>query len=634
MKIRFFFLCFLFSLLNFAQEQITSFRADILVDTTSVITITEKIDIISEGNIFKRGIQRNLPQFKTDSAGNQKPFNYRIISVQKDNKDVNYFTEKRGDHLEIYVGDRDIFLDNGAHSYILTYTAENAIGYFSTHDEIYWNVNGFYWDFDFPEITATVTFPQNSSITQSACYTGNYGSNDSNCSKEIDGNTVTFKAENLLPRQNLTIAAGISKGILKQPPPPPPPAPPTWFQTYGLLLISLLLSLFLSLYYFFTWQKHGIDPPTPVAHPQFKVPENLSPAGIGMLHKERYWDDLITASLTHAAINGYIQIKEEKTEGLLGLFKQTQFTLIQQKSPDQNLPKEERALLEKLFQNREQIVLDGKYKSYVEDAVNRFKHSLKDQHSALINEGNNYKFLILPLLLIIGFLAFSLFIGMKYGIEEIFAFVFGGVSFIPFAFFIFAFARSWFRMSLKWILFIFVAIALISVFIFMAGLSFNKQNLNLYSITGFILFAVISFAFYQYYIKKPSEEKLRIQSLIEGFKMYLGAAEEKPIQHFNPPDMTPEIFEKYLPYAIALDSDKIWGEKFQQHLSKSVTDQHYSNGWYIGNNFNAVQLGQHLNSNLSNAISSTATPPSSSSSGSGGGGFSGGGGGGGGGGGW
>jgi hypothetical protein len=33
--------------------------------------------------------------------------------------------------------------------------------------------------------------------------------------------------------------------------------------------------------------------------------------------------------------------------------------------------------------------------------------------------------------------------------------------------------------------------------------------------------------------------------------MYLSAAEEKQLQHFNPPTMTPEIFEKYLPYAIA-----------------------------------------------------------------------------------
>lgn len=172
---------------------------------------------------------------------------------------------------------------------------------------------------------------------------------------------------------------------------------------------------------------------------------------------------------------------------------------------------------------------------------------------------------------------------------------------------------------------------------------FIKGNFDQNTRSSFLfLIAGIGFLFvYRYLIKRPSEEKLRKQSLIEGFKMYMGAAENEVIKFHNPPQMTPAIFETYLPYAMVLGVDKIWGEKFQDMLQQMSVD--YTNDWYTGSTIGFAGLGHTLNSSLTNSISSGSTPPSSSSSsgssssfssGSSGGGFSGGGGGGGGGGGW
>ena len=98
--------------------------------------------------------------------------------------------------------------------------------------------------------------------------------------------------------------------------------------------------------------------------------------------------------------------------------------------------------------------------------------------------------------------------------------------------------------------------------------------------------------------------------------------------------MTPEVFEKYLPYAIAFKVEKIWGDRFQDMIGKALIDKSYHPGWYSGSIMNYGMFSQHMNSSLSSSVRSSSTPPSSSSGGSGGGGFSGGGGGGGGGGGW
>ena len=113
----------------------------------------------------------------------------------------------------------------------------------------------------------------------------------------------------------------------------------------------------------------------------------------------------------------------------------------------------------------------------------------------------------------------------------------------------------------------------------------------------------------------------------------------------TPPEKTPEIFERYLPYALALDVEQQWAEKYARVLeAASEAGQPYQPVWYSGRDFTHVATGagiagfaSALGGSVSGAIASSSTAPGSSSGfsgGGGGGGSSGGGGGGGGGGGW
>ncbi len=121
---------------------------------------------------------------------------------------------------------------------------------------------------------------------------------------------------------------------------------------------------------------------------------------------------------------------------------------------------------------------------------------------------------------------------------------------------------------------------------------------------------------------------------IEGFKLYLAVAEKDRLEAFHPPETTPELFEKYLPFALALDVENQWGERFESVLVQAGRDRQYRPGWYSGHGWRhhgIGGLGSSLGGSFSNAIASSATAPGSTP---GGGGFPGGGGGGGGGGGW
>ena len=122
---------------------------------------------------------------------------------------------------------------------------------------------------------------------------------------------------------------------------------------------------------------------------------------------------------------------------------------------------------------------------------------------------------------------------------------------------------------------------------------------------------------------------------IEGFRLYLDVAEGNDLQRAGQPPLTPELYERNLPAALALDVEQNWAARFAAVFATQSADD-YSPGWYRGDRWDGsdvTRFSSGFGSSFSSAVSSASTPPGSSSGG-GGGGSSGGGGGGGGGGGW
>jgi uncharacterized membrane protein YgcG len=151
-----------------------------------------------------------------------------------------------------------------------------------------------------------------------------------------------------------------------------------------------------------------------------------------------------------------------------------------------------------------------------------------------------------------------------------------------------------------------------------------------------------------------SKQGRNVMDQIDGFKQYLSVAEEDRLNYLNPPEKTPELFERLLPYAIALHVENSWADRFTGVLAAAGVGAAVSS-WYDGRDFKADRVNsftERVSENLSLTIASAATPPGSaggsdsggwssggssggsSSGGSSGGGSSGGGGGGGGGSGW
>lgn len=622
--------CLFTAFLSNAQERIYSFDAHLKVKEDASLIVTEKIKIRAEGKVFKRGIFRSLPLYRNINKRKIR-VKYTIVSISRDGQKEPYFTKEEGDSFYIYIGNKNKYLPKGKYTYSITYSSERQIGYFGDYDELYWNVNGFQWDFPIQRVSAKVSLPNAAEILQKACYTGKVGSSEQRCSvKQKTANTIYFEAKNLATHENLTIAVGFPKGIVSV----------VTNNSLGISLPSLailLLSLFGG-YGFFTWRTFGKGQRKPTPYPQFAPPNNMSPAYMNYILKEKVdTENSFTASVINLAIKGYIYI-EEISKKNLGLFPKKIISLNLIKKADKNLPKEERMALNKLFTNgKTEYILDGSPDGILRYVLSDYKKSLKTQLKPLIKQGGNRLMVIVPILLFLGFLVGAYFVDNTFTIMLVVAVIVGllvSVFFLGLVVFrIFRRLRPQTEMKIHKI-FGLLCCTFIYFFLMNRGGALDISAILFYVICVVFVWGIFHYA---HIIRKRPVELLKMQSDIEGFRMYLGAAEEKQLQMFNPPKMTPEIFEKLLPYAIVLGVGKIWGKRFEKMVefggmpNSDNTDDY----WYRGNQtVTASALATHLSSSLSSSVSRGSANTSSDDSGSDGGGYSGGGGGGGGGGGW
>ena len=631
------FLAIAFPATIFSQEErFYTHHSDIVVDTSGVINITEKIRIYANGDLFKRGITRSLPNTRSDKDGNRIKMYYTILEVYRDGEKEPYFTEKEGEFIVLYVGNKNKTLSPGYYEYEIIYETAGQIGFFEGFDELGWNVNG-ESDRIVDLVSCEVRLPNNAAILSHRCYTGAFGAtDDTNCTSESDSNSVfRASAANLLPNEMMTIYVGFEKGIVNEPVVKETTLSRflSWLDKMGLWYMNMIIIVPLFFYYILTWGKHGKDLPKPIAIPQFTPPNDMSPASVGVIYDETFDFSLISTSIINLAIKGFLRIEEMERKGILS-FGAKSYKLHKLKEGEISLPSEEAIVMKGLFAESDEISLGEKYNTKVETMLISYHKDLQLQHKDTLSEGQNLILRIIPWIVVILYCALLFYYGRYVPLELFVTFsIFAIPTFVlvPFILYIISSIR---KRKLKKVNSIAMSLALIVGVIGLFSLhpvsQFSSTSLAVFIGAPIVLIGVI---LYSYLIVRPGKKKLQLQADIEGLKMYISLAEEKQIQFFNAPKVTPEIFEKLLPYAIALKTEKVWGDKFEKTLLQSIQSANsYAPIWYSGTTVRPVHFTNNLQQSLSRNIQQSGTSPNSSgswSSGSSGGGSSGGGGGGG-----
>ena len=301
-----------------------------------------------------------------------------------------------------------------------------------------------------------------------------------------------------------------------------------------------------------------------------------------------------------------------------------------------------------LFRSGSLVLLDNINHLRIGQAKSALHNSLKAEYLKTMFT-NNYGWSGAGLLLWVAFIAavaFSVF--MSYGSDLGGAMLFGTAFAAPAISVMTAFLLGLVtgRTGLLTFLFgfLFAGAFAVAGFAVLLGATYEATGsiFNLYTLamlTPILVAPLVAMSFY--IMKAPTVQGRKVMDAIEGFKQYLGVAEEDRLNYLHPPEKTPELFERYLPYAVALNVENRWAERFAGVLAAAAAAGAATAAWYAGDRDSQTDWGHfasRVGDTLTSTVASSSTAPGSSggggSSGSGGGGSSGGGGGGGGGGGW
>jgi hypothetical protein len=117
----------------------------------------------------------------------------------------------------------------------------------------------------------------------------------------------------------------------------------------------------------------------------------------------------------------------------------------------------------------------------------------------------------------------------------------------------------------------------------------------LFAVGGIVLLNIL----YVFIMGAPTPLGAKMMDGIDGLRQYLTLAEKDRMNMAGAPEMSPQHFEKLLPYAVALGVEKPWSRTFEPGLRQPrQAGRRLSSGWYSGNSAAAIS-----------PIASAASPP-------------------------
>ena len=553
--------------------EITRFDATIEVEESGWVDVREEIEVRFEGTW--NGIFRLIPvEYRTPQG-----FSYRLflddISVTSPSGEAMEFWSSRDRHYrEIKI--RVPGASDATRKVVIHYRVPNALKFWDEYDELYWNVTGDEWEMPIRSATAMIILPDGAEGTRTASWTGGYGATENAATvQEIEDGFYFESQGGLNFREGLTIAVAWNPGLVSR---------PGIFTKIALFLKAnwlFVLPILSLITMWHLWSTRGRDPTKLPISPQYEPPDDLTPAEAGTLLDNRPDMRDITAGMVDLAVRGFLRIEEIEKDGFLSkLVGKEDFRLVGLGG------REDWAKLK----NHEQRLLEGLFGVGVGDPGSVKMSSLQHEfyeHLPSIKDG-----------------IFSQLI-----------------------------SRDYYKRRPDKVLATYLGIgAVVMVIGLGAGIPLAEylQMSQLTAILAGVLTAVPIWIF-GFFMPARTVKGTRVLERILGFEEFLDRVETERYRRMI---TSPEMFEKYLPYAMAFGVEGKWASAFDD-IYKEPPD------WYRGRwdrGFRPTYFVHTIGSMSSVASTAMASGPRSSGgsgfSGGGGGGFSGGGMGGGGGGGW
>lgn len=617
-----------------AQERILGYDSQIQVLENGTLDVTETIRVNVQNIQINHGIYRDFPTRYDGTNGRRIKIGFTLLDTMLDGRPEANKQSRMINGVRVRIGNPDTYVPVGEHEYRIHYRVTRELGRFADHDELYWNVTGTGWDFTIEHASATVTLPVNARFPKASYYTGSEGSREQFARIVTDepGQIRIETTAPLGPHQGLTIVAAIPKGII---------APDSSASRLGRfitdmlpMLVSLLSLGGLCFYLYRAWVSVGRDPKAGSIVPLFSPPDDLSPASVRYIVKQRLDNRGFAAALVDAAVKGHVRlIQEEK-----GLFSSEE-RRIDRVANDTATPLSppENAAISLLVAPGQSLVMRKENHEIFSGAKSALSNGLKQEYQGKLFNLNLGWAAAAMLTWLAGLWATSAATAFSEDAANPILMVisFGGIGLSILIFGMTPNEKGTKRTLMFGVATVIAAIALLFGFPFIPEALATGRFLPFLPILLGLPVAISAF----WWMSAPTVQGQATLDRIQGFKQYLSTTEKDRFDRMQAPQENLQLFEKYLPYAIALDVENRWAKRFAGALAAASTAVASSGSqpflWYSGSHDPWTDTGGFVNSisgSLATTIASASIAPGSSSGF--GGGFSGGGGGGGGGGGW
>jgi uncharacterized membrane protein YgcG len=553
--------------------EIDAFHADyVLNGRGGSMLIKERIDVTFQTP--KHGILRQIPNKYNTAVFS--PDTDLMVSVQsvldETGKPYPYTEYYENNNKILKIGDPDKTI-TGAYQYNIEYTVQNAIRFFSSHDELFWDINGTESGVAHGKVSARFIIDEEllDNYTDIKCYTGIYGLSGDDCSIEIneDREVIANSSRVFSPFENLSVVIGFERDTFIR---------PSWWEQYSSVIMRhagiVLIPVPILVIMYVIWDRRGRDIKSrKVVVVQFDPPNGLTPAEVGTLSDYTVDNKDVTSTIIDLAIRGYLKLIDTTKRDSS---KNRKYTIELMKDDLSELSEHEKLLLNGLFSQ----IKKGR-KVEVKALKNEFYQTIDKIKNQLYEHMTEHQYFSAnPHTAKTGFMVFG------------------------------------------------------SVLIVLGLITIGPTEARVLGWSLGLSIAGCIFAFFGLIMPKRTLKGYEAMEHIRGLKKYMEVAEEDRIAMMQSPDsqyigdvmaeeFTVELYEKLLPYALVLGVEKEWGDKFKDIYTQPPD-------WYQGNwsTFNAYMLSSRLSGGLSSMNTTLASRPSSSGGSSGfssGGGFSGGG---------
>ena len=183
-----------------ADERILSWQSDIRVQADSTLEVTETLQVRAEGDQIRRGILRDFPTAYVNSRGERVVTGFDVLLVRRNGQLEPHRTERVANGVRVWIGDPAVYLSPGIYTYTITYHTDRQLGFFTDHDELYWNVTGSGWNFPIDVVAAEVFLPGNvpAAAILVEAYTGPQGARGRDWAGAADTSGATLRTTRAL----------------------------------------------------------------------------------------------------------------------------------------------------------------------------------------------------------------------------------------------------------------------------------------------------------------------------------------------------------------------------------------------------------------------------------------------------